>query len=75
MAEFVYKGRSESGELVKGKLFGSSADAVAGRLTSLGITPVEIRDAAKSSDLMATEIFKYFGARQPTSKDLILFCR
>ncbi len=75
MAEFAYKGRSSSGEMVKGKLFGSSVDAIAGRLMTLGITPVEIRDVKTSSNLMAMDITKFFGGGQPTSKDLILFCR
>lgn len=75
MAEFAYKGRSSSGEMVKGKLFGSSVDAIAGRLMTLGITPVEIRDVKTSSNLMAMDIATLFGGGQPTSKDLILFCR
>ena len=48
MAEFVYKGRSANGALVTGKLAGKTADAVAGRLISIGVTPVEIRDLASA---------------------------
>ena len=70
MAEFVYKGRSASGEVIKGKLIGASVDAVASRLTSLGITPVEIKDATVSDDILAGDIFRYFSftikVRSPT---------
>lgn len=75
MAEFAYKGRSETGELVTGTLQGGSADAVAGRLITIGITPVEIRDLATSSTLTVNDIWLRLGGGQPTTKDLIMFCR
>ena len=75
MAEFAYKGRSETGELVTGTLQGGSADAVAGRLINIGITPVEIRDLAKRSTLTVDDIWVRLGGGKPTTKDLIMFCR
>ncbi|MDH3614699.1 MAG: type II secretion system F family protein [Gammaproteobacteria bacterium] len=75
MAEFAYKGRSASGGLVTGKLNGNSADAVAGRLVSIGITPVEIRDLATAGSLTMSDLVTRFGGGQPTTKDLVLFCR
>jgi len=75
MAEFAYKGRSASGGLVTGKLDGSSADAVAGRLVSIGITPVEIRDLAGASSLSLSDLVVRLGGGQPSTKDLVLFCR
>ena len=75
MAEFAYKGRSETGELVTGTLQGGSADAVAGRLINIGITPVEIRDLAKRSTLTVDDIWIRLGGGKPTTKDLIMFCR
>jgi len=75
MSEFAYKGRSSDGEPVSGKLHGSSADAIALRLTSVGITPVEIRDLASSSVLTVNDIWLRMGGGQPTTKDLIMFCR
>jgi len=75
MAEFAYKGRSTDGELVTGKLHGGSADAVALRLTRIGITPVEIRDLASTSALTVNDIWLRLGGGQPTTKDLIMFCR
>ena len=75
MADFAYKGRSASGEMVTGKMSGNTVDAVAERLVSLGITPVEVRDAKVSSDLLVDDIWRRLGGGQPTTKDLILFCR
>ena len=75
MAEFVYKGRSANGALVTGKLVGNSADAVAGRLISIGVTPVEIRDLASTTNITLADLNKRIGGGQPTTKDLVLFCR
>ncbi len=75
MAEFAYKGRSASGGLITGKLDGTSADAVAGRLVSIGITPVEIRDLTSASGLTLSDWVVRLGGRQPSTKDLVLFCR
>ena len=75
MTEFVYKGRSANGALVTGKLEGKSADAVAGRLVSIGITPVEIRDLAYTTSITLSDLVKRMGGGQPTTKDLVLFCR
>ncbi len=75
MTEFVYKGRSANGALVTGKLEGKTADAVAGRLVSIGITPVEIRDLANTTSITLSDLVKRLGGGQPTTKDLVLFCR
>jgi len=75
MAEYAYKGRSVDGELVTGQLQGGSADAVAGRLLNIGITPVEIRDLAQKSTLTVNDIWLRMGGGQPTTKDMIMFCR
>jgi MSHA biogenesis protein MshG len=75
MAEFAYKGRSANGALITGKLDGNSADAVAGRLVSIGVTPVEIRDVASTNSLTLSDLVIRFGGGQPTTKDLVLFCR
>lgn len=75
MAEFAYKGRSPDGELVTGTLHGGSADAVAGRLVDIGITPVEIRDLATKTTLTVNDLWLRMGGGQPSTKDLIMFCR
>ena len=75
MAEFAYKGRAENGDLHSGRLVATNMDAAIGRLTSLGITPIEVKDAADSKDLSLKDLNNILGAGQPTSKDMILFCR
>jgi MSHA biogenesis protein MshG len=75
MAEFAYKGRSANGGLITGKLYGASADAVASRLVSIGITPVEVRDLAATGSLTLSDLVVRLGGGQPTTKDLVLFCR
>ena len=75
MAEYSYKGRAEDGQLHTGKLVASSRDAVAGRLVSLGITPVEIRDVRDEKQVTVADLHRRFGGGRPTSKDMILFCR
>jgi len=75
VADFVYKGRSASGALVTGKLAGKTADAVAGRLISIGVTPVEIRNLASTTHISFADLNMRLGGGAPTTKDLVLFCR
>ena len=75
MAEYLYKGRSTAGNLVSGRLNGASTDAVANRLLSIGITPVDISAAAESSGMTVEELWRRLGGGRPTTKDLTLFCR
>ncbi|ANO52096.1 type II secretion system F family protein [Woeseia oceani] len=75
MVDFVYKGRSSRGELVSGRLSGSSAEAVAARLINTGVTPVEIRNADQKTGMTVGELWRRLGGGRPTTKDLVLFCR
>ena len=75
MAEFAYKARAANGGLITGKLQGTSADAIAGRLISIGVTPIEIRDLASTSSMTVSDLVIRLGGGQPTTKDLVLFCR
>ncbi len=75
MAEFAYRGRSAGGELVSGKLHGGSPDAVAARLIDVGITPIEIRDLTAVGKFTMNDIWLRMGGGQPSTKDLIMFCR
>src|SRR5205085_1794746 len=74
MAEFAYRARNATGELVVGVLEGPSSGAVADQLFSTGITPVHIEEAraaaAKSSETKLT-----LGARKVGLADLMVFCR
>ncbi len=75
MAEFAYKGRSETGELQTGRLVASSAEAAATRLSGLGIIPLEIKDASTKKEMTVGDLNRMLGGGKPTSKDMILFCR
>jgi MSHA biogenesis protein MshG len=75
MAEFVYKGRSMSGALVAGRLHGEDSNAVAGRLVSIGVTPIEITAATEQGGVTVGELWRRMGGDKPTTKDLVLFCR
>jgi type IV pilus assembly protein PilC len=43
---YAYKGRDDTGKIVKGKLEGSSESAVATRMRTMGLSPVEIVESA-----------------------------
>ncbi len=75
MKTFAYRGRASTGEPVAGRLEGESADAVAARLFSLGITPVEISDATERSTVTVGDLWRRMGGGRPTTKDLVMFCR
>ena len=74
MPLFQYKARNARGELVKGELEANNADALAGQLLNSGVTPVEIHQVEKRTDILA-ELKKRLGGSRPTLDDLILFCR
>ncbi len=75
MAEYVYKGRSAAGNVVSGRLQGTSSEAVANRLMSIGVTPIDIQSAARQSGMTVDELWRRLGGGKPTTRDLILFCR
>jgi MSHA biogenesis protein MshG len=75
MGEFLYKGRSSTGEAMRGRLTGASSDAVANRLLNLGVIPVDIKEAAAKTDLTVEDFWRRLGGGRPTTKDLGLFCR
>jgi MSHA biogenesis protein MshG len=75
MGEFHYKGRSATGEPMRGRLAGASSDAVANRLLNIGVIPVDIKEAAESSEISVEDLWRRLGGGRPTTKDLGLFCR
>ncbi len=74
MAEFLYKGRSATGDLINGRLTGTSSAEVANRLQRIGVIPVEIT-AIRGSAMTVDELWIRMGGGRPTTKDLLLFCR
>ena len=75
MALFQYRGRTQRGESVKGKLEGQSAEAVATQLFNSGITPVDITEAAAVSDVTGPLREWLAQSRGVTLVDLVLFNR
>jgi MSHA biogenesis protein MshG len=73
MPAFRYRGRSARGELVTGQLEADTADAIAGRLFGLGITPIEIERAEGTAAVDA--LWRRFGGGKPKRTDLLLFAR
>ena len=73
MPAFEYRGRNQRGEVVKGRIEGASAEAVATQLFNSGVTPIDIA-AARADDVMS-----FFKGRRGGGKigliDLALFSR
>jgi MSHA biogenesis protein MshG len=75
MGEFFYKGRSSTGEPMKGRLTGASSDAIANRLLNIGVIPVDIKETAVKTEVTVEDMWRRMGGGRPTTKDLGLFCR
>ena len=78
MAEFRYKARSVSGEMIKGVLEATSADTAAAQLASDGMTPIELmqaqaRSASGESSWLA--FIERMRAKPPNEAEIILFAR
>lgn len=74
MASFFYRGRSSSGELVTGVLEGDDASQIAGRLTDLGVTPVDIKPETQSPKTVF-HLQTWFGSQRPRLEDILMFSR
>lgn len=75
MPMYAYRGRSARGELVTGRLDGDTADSVASRLLSGGITPVDISVVGNGQDLDLSKFARFMGRSHPTVADLVLFSK
>ncbi len=74
MSNFRYRGRSERGELITGRLEAETIDTVATRLLNLGITPLQI-EVDSASQASVRDVLRRFGAGRPSTVDLVLFAR
>jgi MSHA biogenesis protein MshG len=72
---YSYKGRSARGELVTGRLDGDTADSVAARLLSGGITPIDISAAAFGNNIDLSGLKRLLGSGKPKTTDLVLFSK
>jgi MSHA biogenesis protein MshG len=76
MPMFLYKGRSNRGEMVNGQLEGETPESVAQRLFKSGITPIEIKSSkASGGDIDLGEVWRKLGGGKPKTSDLVLFSR
>lgn len=74
MAAFQYRGRNQRGEVVKGRIEGASAEAVATQLFNSGVIPIDIAIARSAEDVFG--VFKgRFGSKKIGLIDLALFSR
>lgn len=74
MALYQYRGRTGRGEPVAGTLEAESAAALADRLATNGITPIEIAAARRSGEPLA-RLRRRLGGGRPRLVDLIMFSR
>ena len=74
MALYQYRGRTGRGESVAGTLEAESAGALADRLVTNGITPIEIAAAKVSGEPLA-RLRRRLGGGRPRLVDLIMFSR
>ena len=74
MATYLYRGRSQRGELILGELDADTADAVASQLFNSGITPINI-DVKPAARQTVAGLWRRFTGDKPKLDDLILFAR
>lgn len=74
MALFQYKGRTGRGEAVTGTLEAESPEALASRLITNGITPVDIAPAKATGESVG-HLWRRLGGGRPRLTDLIMFSR
>jgi MSHA biogenesis protein MshG len=72
---YHYTGRSLTGDLVRGSIDGETPDAVASRLITGGITPINILDAPTAQGSRPESILRRLGMGKPKISDLVLFSR
>ena len=75
MPIFSYTGRARGGELATGLMEGDTPDAVAARLLSNGITPIEVAPAKVEGSGDLGQTLRKLGFGRPSTSDLVLFSR
>jgi MSHA biogenesis protein MshG len=72
---YHYTGRSLTGDLVRGSIDGETPDAVASRLITGGITPIDIHGALAPEGPRPESLLRRLGFGKPKIADLVLFSR
>lgn len=76
MPSYTYRGRDGSGQEVKGKLDAPSRDEAARSLMGMGVTPLEVKEAAsKGKEFELGGFFKGMFEEKPGHEDILLFFR
>ena len=75
MPMFTYTGRARGGESASGLMEGDTLDAVAARLASNGITPINIAPAKVEGSTDFSKTLRQLGFGKPKTSDLVLFSR
>jgi MSHA biogenesis protein MshG len=75
MAHFQYRGRNQRGEVVKGRIEGATAEAIAGQLVTNGVTPIDISPTTEMGDMLGALGTRLTLGRRVGAMDLILFSR
>ena len=75
MPVFTYTGRTRRGELASGLMEGDTADSIASRLFSNGITPIEVKAAAQTQEGDVSAALRKLGFGAPKLSDIVLFSR
>jgi MSHA biogenesis protein MshG len=75
MTVFAYKGRSPRGEVVEGRLDADTADQIASRLLTAGITPIDIGLASEQGGATLRQLWISLGRGKPNNSDLMMFSR
>ncbi|MCX8094756.1 MAG: type II secretion system F family protein [Caldisericia bacterium] len=73
MAKFKYKGRDSYGKVVEGVLEAPNAEDLEASLKKRGLIPIKIEKSEESG--IAGILFKFFGKRGVSIKDLLFFTR
>jgi MSHA biogenesis protein MshG len=71
---YAYKGRDVRGQVVQGVLEGADTGAIAGQLSSGGVTPLEITPSARPRQVLQIS-FAQLTARKVQHDEVLLFCR
>lgn len=74
MPQFAYTGRDERGKKVQGEFEAASSSIVAGELSSLGVTPIEITATAAPPEA-GQGLFNRVREKPLTQTDVLLFSR
>jgi type IV pilus assembly protein PilC len=72
---YAYTGRDATGKIVKGRLEAPTEAAIASRLRTMGVSPIEIKESDKATGLGREISIPGFGGKRIGLKDLAIMSR